>query len=56
VKICARPEAAKRDDALTVEGEIIFDPATTQADELCALVGRVVGSTAVLSAGIRDGA
>ena len=32
------PESAKREDTLTVEGEIFFDPKATQSDELNALV------------------
>jgi hypothetical protein len=56
VKICARPEGTKREDAITLEGEIVFDPRTTEVGELCSLVSRVVGSTAVVSVGIKDGA
>jgi len=42
IKICVRPEIKKHLDYVTIKGDILFHPGTTQIEEVIALVRRTV--------------
>ena len=48
-KVCVHPDPADRTDRISVEGDIVFHPHTTQLEELESLVRRTVGSAGVLA-------
>ena len=49
-KVCVFPDPADRTDRVSVEGDIVFHPDTTQFEELESLVTRAVGAAGVLAA------
>ena len=48
-KVCVHPDPADRTDRISVEGDIVFHPDTTQLEELESLVTRTVGAAGVLA-------
>ena len=52
VKVCARRSERDREDMISVEGDILFDPETTDPEELETLVSRVVYAAAALRVGL----
>ena len=48
-KVCAHPDPADRTDRISVEGDIVFHPDTTQLEEFEMLVTRTVGAAGVLA-------
>ena len=48
-KVCLYPDPAARTDRISVEGDIVFHPDTTQLEELETLVTRTVGAAGVLA-------
>lgn len=48
-KVCVFPDPADRTDRVSVEGDILFHPETTQFEELESLVTRTVGAAGVLA-------
>lgn len=48
VKVCARRSERDKEDMVTVEGDILFDPATSDPDELETVISRVVCAAAAL--------
>ncbi len=49
VKICLRPDSADQTDRIFVEHGLMFDPKTTQLEELDSLVTRTVLAAAILA-------
>ncbi|MGH7821475.1 MAG: helicase-related protein [Candidatus Binatia bacterium] len=47
-KVCVRPDARHQEDLVTIEGGILFDPSTTQLDEVEALVRRTCVAAATI--------
>ena len=48
-KVCVYPDPADRTDRISVEGDIVFHPETTQLEEIESLVTRTVGAAGVLA-------
>ena len=48
-KVCVHPDPADRTDRISVEGDIVFHPDTTQFEELESLVTRTVRAAGVLA-------
>ncbi len=52
VKVCANRSERDREDMISVEGDILFDPKTTDPEELETLVSRVAYAAAALRVGL----
>ena len=52
VKVCVRREATDQTDDISVEGDLLFHPETTQVEELELLIARTVGAAAQLQRGL----
>jgi hypothetical protein len=46
IKICVRPEIKRHLDFVTIKGDILFHPGTTQIEEVVALIRRTVEAAA----------
>ena len=54
IKICVRPEVKRHLDYVTIKGDILFHPGTTQIEEVATLVQRTVETAATIECELDD--
>ncbi len=54
VKICASRDVKRHADYITIEGDILFNPKTTQIEEVIALIKRTVEAAAIIKKEMND--